>query len=325
MGPIRADYGDGTLWKGAAVALAGVDLGLLLALDALLEARNVTHAAQRLGISQPALSARLARLRELLGDPLFVPALTGRGVVPTPRAADLQGELARLLAQLRRMLESPAAFDPARTRRTFVIALHENPAATLLPGLVPRVIAAAPGARMAFVGPGLDIQDRLENGSVDLLVAGPDRAAGTLIRRTLFKDEFVTAQRRGHPRGAGPLALDEFCTLDHLLISADGGSFQGLVDVALAALGRTRHVAVSVQSYAPVPAVLATSDCVCTMPRRFFARHAAQLDLFPPPVPLEHIRILALWHARSQVDQGHAWLRNEVYAAATQDPPWLGT
>ena len=298
--------------------LADIDLGLLLALDALLEVRNITHAAVRLGISQPALSARLGRLREIFADPLFVPAVTGRGVVPTRRAADLQDELASLLAQLRRMVEGPAAFDPARTQRTFTVAIYENPATLLLPDLISRVMADAPSARMAFVEPGPDTTDRLERGAVDILVAGSDSAGGNLMRRPLFGDDFVTAQRRSHPRGTQPFDLDAFCALDHLLISADGGGFHGLVDGALAALGRARRVTVSIQSYALAPTILSGSDCVCTMPRRFFRRHAGELDLFPPPIELPPVQMLVFWHSRSQGDQGHAWFREQLHAAANR-------
>lgn len=289
--------------------LADIDLGLLLALDALLKDQNVTHAAVRLGISQPALSARLSRLREVFADPLFVPATAGRGVVPTPRAAGLQIELAGILSQLRRLMEGPAAFDPARTRRTFVVAIYENPAAILAPGLIAQVTAAAAGARMAFIDPGPDILDRLERGAVDLLVAAPDRAGSDLMRRPLFEDSFITAQRCGHPRGRQPLDLDTFCALDHLLVSADGGGFHGVVDSALGAIGRARRVTVSIQSYALAPIILSGSDCVCTMPRRFFGRFANELDLFLPPVELPPTRLLALWHPRSQEDQGHVWFR----------------
>jgi len=296
--------------------LADIDLGLLLALDALLKDQNVTHAAARLGISQPALSARLGRLRDLFLDPLFVPAAAGRGVVPTPRAASLQVDLAGILAQLRRLMEGPSAFDPAQTRRTFVIAIYENPAAILAPGLVSEVTAAAPGARMAFVTPGRDVADQMERGAVDLLVAGPDRAVGDLMRRPLFEDDFCTAQRHGHPRGMQALDLDAFCALDHLLVSADGGGFGGLVDSALGAVGRARRVTVSIQSYALAPIVLASSDCVCTMPRRFFQKFAEGLDLFTPPVRLPPTQLLALWHPRCQDDQGHVWLRERLYAVA---------
>jgi DNA-binding transcriptional LysR family regulator len=296
--------------------LAEIDLGLLLALEALLRERNVTRAAARLNIGQPALSARLNRLRQVFDDPLFVPAAAGRGVVPTTRAVELQTELAEVLGKLRRMAEGPAAFDPARAQRTFVIAIHENPAVTLAPGYVARLTAMAPRTRLAFVHPTPDIVDRLERGEIDLLVTGPDRASGELMQRPLFEDSFLTAQRKGHPRGTGTLDLDTFCALDHLLISADGGGFSGLVDDVLSGLGRSRRVAVSIQTYALAPVILAHSDCICTLPKRFLTRFAHELDLTPPPLDLPPARIVALWHPRNQDDGGHAWLRECLYQAA---------
>lgn len=298
--------------------LAEIDLGLLLALEALLEEGNVTHAAIRLGISQPALSARLNRLRKLFADPLFVPAAAGRGVVSTPRASELRAGLGNALASLRQLMEEPAAFDASHTRRTFIVATYENPAVILAPGLIARVLAAAPGARVAFVAPAPDILDRLQRGTVDLLVAGSPQSGADLMQRPLFSDRMLTAQRRHHPRGTGPLDLDGFCALDHLLISADGGGFQGLVDDALAAMGRARNVVVSIQSYALAPVILASSDCVCTLPQRFLKKFAIELDLFEPPVELPPTRLLALWHARSQEDPGHAWFRERLYEAADQ-------
>ncbi|HEV2565642.1 MAG TPA: LysR family transcriptional regulator [Microvirga sp.] len=299
--------------------LGEIDLGLLLALEALLREHNVTRAAGSLNIGQPALSARLNRLRQIFADPLFVPAVAGRGVVPTPRALELQAELADVLVKLRHMVERPAVFDPARTQRTFVIAIHENPAVTLAPGLVARLTAIAPRARLALVQPTRDIIERLERGEVDLLVTGPDGATGELMQRPLLEDSFLTAQRKGHPRGAGPFDLDTFCALEHLLISADGGGFSGLVDDALAALGRSRRVAVSIQTYALAPVILAHSDCICTLPRRFLMRFAHELDLTPPPLDLPPARLVALWHPRNQEDGGHAWLRDCLYRAAAAD------
>ncbi|WP_246563368.1 LysR family transcriptional regulator [Bradyrhizobium liaoningense] len=296
--------------------LADIDLGLLLALEALLRERNVTRAALRLNIGQPALSARLNRLRQVFADPLFVPAAAGRGVVPTTRATELQTELADVLGKLRRMVEGPAVFDPARSQRTFVVAIHENPAVTLAPGFVARLTATAAQARLAFVHPTRDIVERLERGEIDILVTGADRAHGELMQRPLFEDSFLSAQRKGHPRGNGALDLDRFCALDHLLISADGGGFSGLVDDALAALGRSRRVAVSIQTYALAPVILAHSDCICTLPRRFLMRFAHELDLTPPPLDLPLARIVALWHPRNQEDGAHAWLRDCLYQAA---------
>lgn len=311
---LDADHGRGRRTDDS--DLAEIDFGLLLALEALLRERNVTRAASRLNIGQPALSARLNRLRQIFADPLFVPAASGRGVVPTGRAVELQTELADVLGKLRRMVEGPAVFDPARSQRTFIVAIHENPAVTLAPGLVARLTAVAERARLALVHPARDVVDQLERGEIDILVTGADRAHGELMQRPLFEDGFLSAQRKGHPRGNGPLDLDRFCALDHLLISADGGGFSGLVDDALAALGRSRRVAVSIQTYALAPVILAHSDCICTLPRRFLFRFANELDLTPPPLDLPPARIVALWHPRNQEDKGHAWLRDCLYKAA---------
>jgi DNA-binding transcriptional LysR family regulator len=301
---------------GSMTDMAEADFGMLLALEALLEENNVTHAAARLGLSQPALSARLNRLRQLFDDPLFVPASNGRGVVPTPRALDLRGNLSDALAILRGMLRAPRSFDPATSRRSFVIAVQEQPAAGLAPGLTSIVLAEAPGARLAFVYPTADVDERLEAGSVDLLVARADYGGGSLIRRALFENDFLTAQRKGHPRGVGPLDLDGFCALDHLIVSMEGGGFSGLVDRALAEIGRSRRVALSVQSYGLAPLIVAGSDCICTLPGRLLRRFSDGLDLFETPIPVPRSKLVALWHPRNQAEPGHVWLRERLYQVA---------
>ena len=306
-----------------------MDTVLLLTLAALLGELNVTHAANRLGITQPTLSGRLARLRHLLGDPLLIPAASGRGMVATPHAESLKPELARLIERLRAFSSVAQVFDPATSERTFRIAATDNPAAILAPDLIPAVKAAAPGVRLAFVLPDkARIAADLEAGNADLFIGAAEDVAGGLIGRTLYDEAFVTAQRKGHPRGNRPIELDEFCALDHLLISTSGGSFSGMIDDALAGLGRTRTVSVSIQSYALAPLVLEGSDCVCTLPRRFLARFTASLDLFEPPLPLARFQINAFWHQRMGADPAHAWLREQVFQVARaegrgldRDPP----
>ncbi|MBH0236395.1 LysR family transcriptional regulator [Methylobrevis albus] len=294
-----------------------MDTALLLTLDALLKDLNVTHAANRLGITQPALSGRLTRLRQLLGDPLLIPAASGRGMVATPHAEALAPELARLMDRLRRFSSVAQVFDPATSDRTFRIAATDNPAAILAPDLIPAIKAAAPRVRLAFVLPDkARIAADLEAGSADLFIGAAEDVAGGLIGRTLLEETFVTAQRKGHPRGAAPIDLDEFCRLDHLLVSTSGGNFAGMIDDALEALGRTRRVSVSIQSYALAPLVLQASDCVCTLPRRFLARFTTSLDLFEPPVALARFQINAFWHPRMGGDPAHAWLRDQVFQAA---------
>ncbi|MET1080696.1 MAG: LysR family transcriptional regulator [Pseudomonas sp.] len=302
------------------MSYAQMDGALLLALKALLKERNVTRAATHLGITQPALSGRLARLREIFADPLFVPAANGRGVVPTPRAETLETELLQVLEGLKRLVDPPRDFMAAETTRSFIVALLDTPAAVLAPELCARLLELAPSAKIAFIHPPQDAFDRLEQGQIDLLITGPEGLPGDLMHRPLWQDGFRTAQRKGHPRGTAPLDLDGYCALDHLIVSAQGGRFAGVIDDALLALGRSRNVAISIQSYALAPLILVRTDAVCTLPARFLSQFEHQLDLFDPPLALSNIRLGLAWHPRSQHDAGHQWLRRQLYLCAQLDP-----
>jgi len=294
-----------------------LDLDLLLAFRALLTELSVTRAASALEISQPALSARLARLRTVFADPLFVASPANRGVEPTPRALALRPDLLQAIALFERMTAPAAAFQPEIAERTFVVALRDNPAAMLGPEFAAAVAREAPRARLALVLPDpRRIADDLETGAVDLFIGGRDEGRDGWMGSALLSEDFLTAQRKRHPRGDGPLDLDTLCTLDHLLISADGGGFSGMLDEALAKLGRVRRVSVSVQSYALAPMVLAATDCLCTLPRRLLQRFGGELDAFPPPLPLEPFPLSAFWRPRSQHDPAHVWLRSVVAAVA---------
>jgi DNA-binding transcriptional LysR family regulator len=297
--------------------ISDFDVGLLLTLDALLKDQNVTHAATRLNITQSALSARLTRLRQLLNDPLFIPASSGRGMIPTPHATALKGELERLFERFDDFINTAHLFEPATTKRIFRIAATDNPAAILAPDLIPLVARNAPLAKIAFVLPDKSrISELLEEGEIDLFVGAAEDAGSDLIGRTLFDEEFVTAQRQRHPRGTKELTLDEFCSLDHLLISTSGGHFRGMIDDALVDLGRERRVVISLQSYALAPLVLARTDCLCTLPKRFLARFADTLDLFTPPFALPKFGMKMFWHPRMRTDPAHTWLREMVGEAA---------
>jgi DNA-binding transcriptional LysR family regulator len=293
------------------------DTGLLLTLDALFRDQNVTHAATRLNITQSALSARLTRLRQLLNDPLFIPAASGRGMIPTPHAAALRPELTKLIERLNDFVQTAHLFDPATSKRVFRIAATDNPAAILAPELIPLVKSQAPNVRIAFTLPDkAHIAAHLEQGEVDLFVGAAEDGASGLIATTLFNEEFVTAQRIGHPRGKAELTLDEFCALDHLLISTSGGQFSGMIDNALAEVGRERLVSVSIQSYALAPLVLTATDCICTLPKRFLERFTGVLDLFIPPLALVPFQMNLFWHPRMRSDPAHIWLRRQVIQSA---------
>jgi len=296
--------------------IGDLDINLMIALDALLQDQNVTHAAARLNITQSALSGRLTRLRRIFNDPLFVPSSSGRGMTPTSHTLALKPELQRLLQQLTQFVQSAHVFDPATSERTFRIAAMDNPAAILAPALLPLISAQAPAVRVAFTLPDkTQVNGQLERGEVDLFIGTAQDAAPNLIGRLLFNEEFLTAQRIGHPRGTGPLSLDTFCELDHLLISTSGGMFNGMIDEALADLGRQRRVTVSVQSYALAPLILNSTDCICTLPKRFLQRFTSHLELFTPPLTLDTFSMKLFWHSTVNADPAHRWLRSMVFDA----------
>lgn len=293
-----------------------LDVGLLFALDALLRDENVTHAAARLNITQSALSGRLSKLRKILNDPLFLSASTGRGVTATPHALALKPELDQLLDRLKQFAQKAYIFDPSSSDRTFRIAASDNPAAIIAPDLLRHIHKRAPDVRIAFIFPDREsIGEHLERGDVDLYIGAED-APQDLIGRKLFDDELVTAQRIGHPRGSGSLSLDEFCSLDHLLISSHGDMFSGVIDGVLAEHGRSRRVAVSVQSYALAPLIVASTDCICTLPKRLLGRFAHSLELFEPPIQLGRFALKYFWHPKMSADPAHQWLRSMVAEAA---------
>jgi DNA-binding transcriptional LysR family regulator len=271
------------------IDLRGIDLNLLVSLDALLAESNVTRAAERLHLTQPAVSTQLARLRQIFGDPLLLPAETGRGMTRTARALELMTPLHAALKNLEAVVRHQSAFDPLSDMRRFAIAAHDNATAVLGMRLMERLPAlAGPGVRVA------------------------------LKARKLYDEHFVFVQRKGHPRGTAPLDLDTYCTLDHVLVSTSGGSFHGFMDEHLDELGRERHVALSVQHFTLVPELLSKTDYVSTLPSRFAARYADRLDTFALPFDARGFTLYAAWHPRNQADPALVWLRETLAELAAQ-------
>jgi DNA-binding transcriptional LysR family regulator len=298
--------------------ISRIDLNLLASLDVLLEEANVTRAARRLKLSQPALSAQLARLRESFGDPLLLPAETGRGMTLTARAAALREPLRAALRDLDRVVTHAPEFDPAHSTRAFQIALSDNGVAILGVDLVAWIAAhAGPGICVAFrpVDPGR-IGAQLECGEVDLLVSINSLIPPAMKARVLLEDRYLMAQRKGHPRGRTPPDLDTYCALRHVLVSLDGGGFHGFMDDYLHRLGRRRQVAVSVPQYHLMPDILEATVYVGVMPSRLVQRFAGRLDAFELPIPTHDISMYASWHPRMQADPAHRWLRERVAAIA---------
>jgi DNA-binding transcriptional LysR family regulator len=302
--------------------LAGIDLNLLTALDALVTERHVTRAAGRLGITQSAASHALARLRELLGDPLLVRGARG-AMVPTERALALGAIVRRALDEVAAALRPPPAFDPLTARRTFNLGTGDFAELTMLPELVGRLANLAPGVDLFVRTVPTDVAGALAAGELDAVIspAHNHELGRGCYQRALFDDGFVVAMRDGHPAGGLPLTLDRFCALDHLLV-APGGTPGGYVDVALAALGRRRRVALAVPHFLIVPHLLATTDLIVTLASRIAAAFvdSHQLVLMRPPVEVPGFTIHVIWHEYAHADPAHRWLREQLVAVAAEMP-----
>ena len=295
--------------------LRGVDLNLLVSLDALLAERNVTLAARRLGLSQPAVSAQLNHLRRLFNDPLLVPQR--RGMAPTGRALELARPLKAMLGGVEAFIAERAAFDPATTTLTVRIATTDAIQYVLGVPLVERLRAQAPSLRVALLrADSRTIEGAFEAGALDLVMVTPGYLAPHWRTRRLMTERFACLLRRGHPAAGRPLDLETFCALDHLMVSPDGGGFAGAVDAALASVGRSRHVALSVQDFLIVPALLERTDLIATMPARLSRSFPKTLKVLQPPLEVVGFAVDMAWHPRTHTDTAQQWLRAQAVEVA---------
>ncbi|HZI12534.1 MAG TPA: LysR family transcriptional regulator [Myxococcus sp.] len=300
-----------------AVDLSGINLNLVVALDALLAEASVTRAAARVGVTQSAMSHSLRQLRELLGDALLI---RGRGgMVLTPRAQQLAAPLHRGLLELQRALRNEPVFEPLTATRRFTLATGDYFAAALLPGLLALLGREAPHVDLVIrhlVPSQVGVQ--LESGEVDLIVGAFPDPDPALRQQKLFTEDFVCVVRQGHPATRKGLDLDTYLRLSHILISPRGEG-AGAVDTALAQLGHSRRIALRLPYFLTAPLALVDSDLVLTAPRRLVETFtgAWPLQLFPPPVALKPFDVLQVWHERFSGDPGHRWLRGLAVRAAT--------
>lgn len=290
-------------------------MGLLVSLDVLLEEANVTRAARRLAISQPALSAQLARLRQVLDDPLLVPAERGRGMRLTPRAAQLKSPLHELLTRLEDLVEAPYAFDPSTAKRDFTIALNDNAAMTIGLDLIECIRKQSyAGIRLAMLQiPRDEVLDLAARGRIDLVIGTRAFMPPGLRTHDLVDDRFQVAQRKGHPRGTAAMTLEQYYAYEHVLVSTNGSYHSGIDDF-LAELGHYRHTTVSVQYYTAVPPILERTNCLATLPERFLHRFDHMIDRFDLPFAFDPFQLQVGWHPRFDEDLGHQWLREQLIA-----------
>lgn len=286
------------------------DLNLLLALETLLVERNVTRAAARLNLSQPALSAQLRRLREIFGDPLFVAAR--RGVIPTQHALELQGPLREALKALRSVVTERVRFDPSTADFTVAIAASDYAQCALLDRVV-EILREAPKLRLSWKQLYVpELVGQMERGEVDLAVMTPDTAPKQLLTRPLFDERYVVIARRGHPVVEGSIDIDQLCALTHVVVSPRGGSFDGPTDAALRATGRQRRVSLSVASFLIVPELIARSDQIALVPERLVRETSRDLQILESPIDVTGFSMGLVWHERSDAEPAQVWLRSRL-------------
>ncbi|PWC47579.1 LysR family transcriptional regulator [Azospirillum sp. TSA6c] len=291
--------------------LHGIDLNLLVAFDALMAERSVTRAGARIGRTQPAMSAALARLRGLLKDELFVRG--PNGLQPTPLALDLAQPIGRALTELQQALAFTQSFDPSTSIVSFTLGLSDHPTFALLPALLEILREQAPGVTLRirnFIARD-DAIGMLDSGEVDLTVGVPPTSTGRILSRILFEERFVCVVRKGHPTVRPPLELNGFLEQSHLLVSPENESY-GVVDAALAKQGLKRRLALTLPQLYAAPALVAQTDLIATLMEGVVAAsgHAERLCIMPAPLDLPPILFALSWHRRNDVHPAQRWFRD---------------
>ena len=298
--------------------LVAVDLNLLKIFDALLRERSVSRAARQLGLTQPAVSHALGRLRDLLGDPVLVRA--GGSMQPTARALALAPAVAQALQQIAAALAPPAPFVAAGSTHRFIFAMSDYAAFLLGPALLRRLRGAAPQAtaviRTASRALGFAM---LEANEAELIIGNFPHPPASLKGEDLGSDDWVCTFRNGHPALVRTFDLDAYTALQHLNVSLRGEA-GGLIEDALADIGRQRQVVATVGHFLIVPYLVAGSDLVATEPRRIVEAMATALGLVTraPPFQARPFPLTQMWHRRNESDKAHLWLRETVRSVAAE-------
>ena len=291
----------------------GLELDDLRVLQSLYETRNTTRTAERLNKSQPGVSRVLARLRRSLGDPLLVRA--PGGMVLTDRALALREQLFEVLTSIEGFL-APAVFDPATSTTVYRLTTTDYGALAMLPNLMAHLSGSAPGIGIEVLGFGADAMRQLGEGQTDLVFYTDDPVPEGLRARHLYAEDYACLVRHDHPiLQDGPVTVEAFLNWPQALIAVFGGR-TGVVDDALALIGQARKISLWIPYFATAATIIAASDMVLTLPTRA-ARQLVQpgrIARFPAPFPIPGFGYRMLWHERSQQDEGHKWLREQVVA-----------
>lgn len=308
---------------------AALDLNLLRVFDAMMIDLSTVRAGERVGLSQPAVSSAIGRLRQLTGDDLFV--RDGNRMVPTPKALALRDPIRAALRQIEDALSQATSFDPATAQHDFVIAGSDYVSTFLMPRLANSVAAAAPRVTVQLLDhPPNRIFDLISEGRVDVAVERGLEPPEWIHQVTLFRSFVVCIARRGHPAlsrgGVEPgsrIPHDLYCAIPQIILSTDGTK-AGSMQRELQRLGLHRRIAMTVPHFQAIALATAGSDLLGNIPIHF-ARYAARLldlDLYLPPVDPPIVQMRMYWHRRLERDPASTWLRAAIRSAMDFDTPF---
>ncbi len=292
--------------------LRDIDLNLLVVFNQLLLDRSVSTAADKLGLSQPAVSNALKRLRSVLKDELFL--RTSRGMEPTPYALHLAEPVVYALNALQTALSRRDSFDPLTSQRTFNLAMTDIGEMYFMPPLMDALSRLAPQVRVHTHRPNADqLRDDMASGSVDLTLGLMPHLQAGFFQRRLFRQRYVCMFRQGHPTARSPMSLAQFCKLEHVGVVAPNTG-HGEVDGLLARAGIERRMRLVVPHFIAVGHILQSTDLIATLPERFAQRcqEPFKLVISPHPVKLPEIAINLFWHAKYNRDPDSVWLRQLI-------------
>lgn len=289
-----------------------IDLNLLVVFHELFQQRQVSLAAQRLGLSQPTISNALARLRKTFDDELFV--RTAQGMQPTPYAQEIAEPIGNALANVAWALNRQQEFDPLTSDRQFVIAMTDVGEIHFMPPLLERCGTIAPHVRIGSVRVNaVDWREGIETGQIDLVIGAFTDASESLYHRSLFSQKYVTMFRKDHAFAKGNVSLADFLGARHLIVSSRENPYD-LINERLEKAGVARNAQFHVPHFTSVPYIVSSTDMVVTVPEKLAQRAAGPFGLafMRPPLRLPPLHTNIFWHRRFNQDSGNQWLRGVI-------------
>lgn len=299
--------------------LSDIDLNQLVLFHHLMVERRVSRVAEKLGLTQPAVSNTLAKLRRQFGDELFV--RTPAGMVPTPFAEQMAEPIGYALGMIHSGLNQQGRFDPASVKRAVSIGMTDIGEIVFLPRLAERLQQEAPGVSLSTVRTtATNLREDMESGKVDLAIGPLPQLKAGFFQRRLFRQRYVCLFRKGHPLDRKRLTLADFKAAEHLVI-VSAGTGHGQVDGLIRRAGVERRVRLTIPHFVSVGHLLRSTDMVATVTERLAESLVEPFDLSwrPHPVPLPEVAINVFWHAKVHRSPAHQWLRGLVFKLFGED------